>query len=60
MPLFDLGFHDTAYPYLLFLRQAETERILEQRLITIPPSTKRFDPANGYGSSWSIRRRCGT
>jgi 2-polyprenyl-6-methoxyphenol hydroxylase-like FAD-dependent oxidoreductase len=34
LPLFDLGLHDTAYPYLLFLSQAETERILEEHLHT--------------------------
>ncbi|MFE9690233.1 FAD-dependent monooxygenase [Micromonospora sp. NPDC005806] len=28
VPLFDLGLRDTAYPYLLLLSQAETERIL--------------------------------
>ncbi|MBX6723878.1 MAG: FAD-dependent monooxygenase, partial [Dactylosporangium sp.] len=28
MPMFDLGLADTAYPYLLFLSQAETERVL--------------------------------
>lgn len=28
VPLFDLGLADTAYPYLLFLSQAETERVL--------------------------------
>src|SRR5262245_1662010 len=28
VPLFDLGLADTAYPFLLFLSQAETERIL--------------------------------
>ncbi len=32
VPLFDLGLDDTAYPYLLFLSQAETERILEEHL----------------------------
>jgi 2-polyprenyl-6-methoxyphenol hydroxylase-like FAD-dependent oxidoreductase len=32
VPLFDLGLDDTAYPYLLFLSQAETERILEENL----------------------------
>jgi 2-polyprenyl-6-methoxyphenol hydroxylase-like FAD-dependent oxidoreductase len=32
VPLFDLGYVDTAYPYLLFLSQAETERVLEARL----------------------------
>jgi hypothetical protein len=29
MGLFDIGIADTAYPFLLFLSQAETERILE-------------------------------
>jgi 2-polyprenyl-6-methoxyphenol hydroxylase-like FAD-dependent oxidoreductase len=32
IPLFDLGLSDTAYPYLLFLSQAETERILLEHL----------------------------
>jgi 2-polyprenyl-6-methoxyphenol hydroxylase-like FAD-dependent oxidoreductase len=32
VPMFDLGLEDTAYPYLLFLSQAETERILEHHL----------------------------
>lgn len=32
MPLFDIGLDDTAYPYLLFLSQAETERILIDHL----------------------------
>jgi 2-polyprenyl-6-methoxyphenol hydroxylase-like FAD-dependent oxidoreductase len=32
MPLFDFGLADTAYPYLLFESQAETERILADRL----------------------------
>jgi hypothetical protein len=32
MPLFDIGLTDTAYPYLLFLSQAETERILADHL----------------------------
>jgi 2-polyprenyl-6-methoxyphenol hydroxylase-like FAD-dependent oxidoreductase len=32
VPLFDFGLADTAYPYLLFLSQAETERILADHL----------------------------
>lgn len=32
VPLFDLGLADTAYPYLLFLSQAETERVLVEHL----------------------------
>jgi 2-polyprenyl-6-methoxyphenol hydroxylase-like FAD-dependent oxidoreductase len=31
-PLFDIGLDDTAYPFLLFLSQAETEAILDQHL----------------------------
>jgi 2-polyprenyl-6-methoxyphenol hydroxylase-like FAD-dependent oxidoreductase len=34
VPMFDLGLADTAYPYLLFLSQAETERLLEEHLAT--------------------------
>ncbi|GAA1041087.1 FAD-dependent monooxygenase [Virgisporangium ochraceum] len=32
IPLFDIGTTDTAYPYLLFVSQAETERILGEHL----------------------------
>lgn len=32
MPLFDIGLDDTSYPYLLFLSQAETERVLADHL----------------------------
>ncbi|MEV4445578.1 MULTISPECIES: FAD-dependent monooxygenase [Streptomyces] len=32
MPLFDIGLTDTAYPFLLFLSQAETESILAEHL----------------------------
>jgi 2-polyprenyl-6-methoxyphenol hydroxylase-like FAD-dependent oxidoreductase len=32
MPMFDLGLADTAYPYLLFLSQAETEAVLIDHL----------------------------
>jgi 2-polyprenyl-6-methoxyphenol hydroxylase-like FAD-dependent oxidoreductase len=31
-PLFDIGLDDTAYPFLLFLSQAETEAILDKHL----------------------------
>ncbi|MDZ5443526.1 FAD-dependent monooxygenase [Micromonospora sp. 4G57] len=34
VPMFDLGLPDTAYPHLLFLSQAETERILADHLRT--------------------------
>jgi 2-polyprenyl-6-methoxyphenol hydroxylase-like FAD-dependent oxidoreductase len=32
VPLFDIGLDDTAYPFLLFLSQAETEAILDAHL----------------------------
>jgi 2-polyprenyl-6-methoxyphenol hydroxylase-like FAD-dependent oxidoreductase len=32
IPLFDIGLDDTAYPFLLFLSQAETEAILNEHL----------------------------
>jgi 2-polyprenyl-6-methoxyphenol hydroxylase-like FAD-dependent oxidoreductase len=32
LPLFDIGMDDTAYPFLLFLSQAETEKILATHL----------------------------
>lgn len=40
-PLFDLGLEDTAYPYLLFLSQAETERILGEHLTAAGVSVER-------------------
>ena len=41
VPLFDLGLEDTEYPYLLFLSQAETERILEERLAGLGVTVER-------------------
>lgn len=32
LPLFDIGLDDTAYPFLLFLSQAETEAVLAEHL----------------------------
>ena len=32
LPLFDIGLDDTAYPFLLFLSQAETESLLNDHL----------------------------
>lgn len=32
VPLFDIGVGDTAYPFLLFLSQAETEAVLDEHL----------------------------
>jgi len=39
--LFDLGLDDTAYPYLLFLSQAETERILAGHLGSLEVAVER-------------------
>jgi 2-polyprenyl-6-methoxyphenol hydroxylase-like FAD-dependent oxidoreductase len=41
LPLFDFGLHDTAYPYLLFLSQAETERMLEEHLTAAGTTVER-------------------
>ncbi|MEV0428252.1 FAD-dependent monooxygenase [Micromonospora sp. NPDC050495] len=41
VPLFDLGLPDTAYPYLLFLSQAETERLLGEHLATLGVGVER-------------------
>lgn len=41
VPMFDLGLEDTAYPYLLFLSQTETERILQERLATLGVAVER-------------------
>ncbi len=40
-PLFDFGLADTAYPYLLFLSQAETERILGEHLSNVGITVER-------------------
>src|SRR4029453_17229782 len=32
LPLFDIGLDDTAYPFLLFLSQADTEAVLDDHL----------------------------
>jgi 2-polyprenyl-6-methoxyphenol hydroxylase-like FAD-dependent oxidoreductase len=45
VPLFDIGIADTTHPFLLFLSQAEIERILSEH-----PAKRR---GGGAGSSWS-------
>jgi hypothetical protein len=45
VPLFDLGLDDTAYPYLLLLSQAETERVLGAHLAAAGvPVERGFEP----------------
>jgi 2-polyprenyl-6-methoxyphenol hydroxylase-like FAD-dependent oxidoreductase len=34
LPLFDIGIEDTAYPFLLFISQAETEAVLSEHVAT--------------------------
>jgi 2-polyprenyl-6-methoxyphenol hydroxylase-like FAD-dependent oxidoreductase len=41
VPLFDLGLADTAYPYLLFLSQAHTERVLADHLSALDITVER-------------------
>ncbi|MCW6005296.1 FAD-dependent monooxygenase [Micromonospora sp. CPCC 205371] len=41
VPLFDLGLADTAYPYLLFLSQADTEQILVEHLTAVGVAVER-------------------
>ena len=41
VPLFDLGLADTDYPYLLFVSQAETERILCEHLARVGVAVER-------------------
>ncbi|PWU52667.1 monooxygenase, partial [Micromonospora globispora] len=60
LPLFDLGLHDTAYPYLLFLSQSETERLLGERLATAGVQVERgvelTGLATGEGSAVATLR----
>lgn len=60
VPLFDLGLEDTEYPYLLFLSQAETERILEERLaglgVTVERQVELTDLTQGPDSVTAVLR----
>ena len=51
LPLFDFGLADTAYPYLLLLSQAETERILGEHLTAAGVTVER-----GVAGSWLPNR----
>ena len=60
LPLFDLGLGDTAYPYLLFLAQAETERILGEHLARVGVEVERGVELVGLasdGDAVSVRLR---
>ncbi|WP_328690194.1 FAD-dependent monooxygenase [Streptomyces phaeochromogenes] len=56
MPLFDIGLADTPYPFLLFLSQAETEKVLSEHLtardVTIERGTElvRLEAKDSYVS----------
>jgi 2-polyprenyl-6-methoxyphenol hydroxylase-like FAD-dependent oxidoreductase len=64
VPLFDLGLPDTAYPYLLFLSQAETERILDEHLaagVTVERGVELVDLADGADTAAAtLRHRDGS
>ncbi len=60
LPMFDLGLDDTAYPYLLFLAQAETERILGEHLARVGVAVERGVELVGLasdGDAVSVRLR---
>jgi 2-polyprenyl-6-methoxyphenol hydroxylase-like FAD-dependent oxidoreductase len=62
--LFDIGIEDTAYPFLLFLSQAETERILAGHLsrggVQVERGTELVDLADGEGAvTCTVRDRDG-
>ena len=60
LPLFDLGLHDTAYPYLLFLSQSETERLLGEHLaaagVDVERGVELTGLATGEGSAVATLR----
>ncbi|PZG16707.1 monooxygenase [Micromonospora craterilacus] len=65
VPLFDLGLADTAYPYLLLLSQAETERVLGEHLAAAGVDVERgvelvgLDAGAGGGAVATLRHADG-
>ncbi|GAA3809423.1 hypothetical protein GCM10022403_049280 [Streptomyces coacervatus] len=62
LPLFDIGLTDTAYPFLLFLSQAETESVLSEHLLDHGVDVERGTELVGLeraGSSVACRLRHG-
>jgi 2-polyprenyl-6-methoxyphenol hydroxylase-like FAD-dependent oxidoreductase len=51
MPMFDLGLDDTAYAFLLFLSQAETERVLGEQLAAAGIAVERGVELAGLGNA---------
>jgi 2-polyprenyl-6-methoxyphenol hydroxylase-like FAD-dependent oxidoreductase len=51
VPMFDLGLDDTAYPFLLFLSQAETERVLCEQLAAAGIAVERGVELAGLGNA---------
>jgi 2-polyprenyl-6-methoxyphenol hydroxylase-like FAD-dependent oxidoreductase len=51
VPMFDLGLDDTAYPFLLFLSQAETERVLGEHLAAAGIPVERGVELAGLGNA---------
>ena len=51
MPLFDVGLEDTAYPFLLFISQAETEAIMNEHLLAHGIAVERGVELLAYSAS---------
>jgi 2-polyprenyl-6-methoxyphenol hydroxylase-like FAD-dependent oxidoreductase len=51
VPMFGLGLEDTAYPFLLFLSQAETERVLAEHLAAAGVLVERGAELAGLGDA---------
>jgi 2-polyprenyl-6-methoxyphenol hydroxylase-like FAD-dependent oxidoreductase len=56
VPLFDVGLEDTAYPFLLFVSQAETEAVLNEHLATHGVNIERGVELLGFEASEEKRR----
>jgi 2-polyprenyl-6-methoxyphenol hydroxylase-like FAD-dependent oxidoreductase len=65
MPLFDVGLEDTAYPFLLFISQAETEAIMSEHLLAHGVAVERGVELLGFSAGseevvCTLGRRDGT
>ena len=55
-PLFDIGAEDTAFPFLLFLSQAETEDVLSEHLAVRGVAIERDVTFESYGQEGDVIR----
>lgn len=60
IPMFDTGLDDTRFPFLLFVSQAETERIISEHLsshgVTIERGTELVDLQHGHDAATAVLR----